>query len=59
VRVVAAALLVAAGVAIGQALSDNPKPGGASTIVRQLRPLPLPPVRETVTVTVTSTDPHS
>lgn len=41
------------GVALGQALNDNPKPGGQQTLIRKLRPLPLAPAaRETVTVTV-------
>jgi len=44
-------LVFAAGLALGQALQDNPSPGGSQTIVRTLRPLPLPPARETVTVT--------
>ncbi len=42
----------ALGVAVGQALHDNPKPGGPRTYVRTLNPLPLAPARETVTVTV-------
>ena len=41
-----------AGLAIGQALDDNPSSGDTQTIVRTLKPLELPPVRETVTVTV-------
>ena len=40
------------GVALGEALHDNPKPDGARTYVRTLNPLPLAPARETVTVTV-------
>ena len=41
------------GVALGEALRDNPQPGGTQTLVRTLRPLPLAPAaRETVTVTV-------
>jgi hypothetical protein len=41
------------GVAVGEALHDNPKPGGAQTIVRTLDPLPLvPQAGATVTVTV-------
>ena len=41
------------GIALGQALNDNPKPGGTQTLVRTLRPLPLAPAaRETITVTV-------
>jgi hypothetical protein len=43
------------GIAVGEALHDNPKPGGTQTIVRTLRPLPLAPVApSTVTVTVTT-----
>ncbi|MDX6476889.1 MAG: hypothetical protein QOH95_2400 [Gaiellaceae bacterium] len=43
----------ALGVALGQALSDNPRPGGQQSLVRTLRPLPLAPAaRETVTITV-------
>jgi hypothetical protein len=40
------------GVALGEALHDNPKPGGTTTTQRTLRPLPLAPVHQTVTVTV-------
>jgi hypothetical protein len=51
--VVGAALVFAVGIAFGQALHDNPKPGGTQTLVRTLQPLPLAPAaRETVTVTV-------
>jgi hypothetical protein len=40
------------GIALGQALEDNPGTGGTQTIVRTLKPLPLAPAaRETVTVT--------
>jgi hypothetical protein len=47
------AVVFAVGVALGQALHDNPKPGGSQTLVRTLRPLPLAPAAEqTVTVTV-------
>lgn len=50
--VVGAALVFAVGIALGQALHDNPKPGGTQTLVRTLKPLPLAPAaRETVTVT--------
>jgi len=50
--VIAAVLLFAVGVAVGESLHDNPKPGGTQTIVRTLKPLPLAPAaRETVTVT--------
>jgi hypothetical protein len=50
-RVLVLAAVFAAGVALGEALHDNPKPGGSRTGVRTLKPLPLPPVRRTVTVT--------
>ena len=52
--VAAGAIVVfALGVALGEALHDNPRPGGTQTLVRTLRPLPLAPAaRETVTVTV-------
>ena len=43
------------GVGLGEALHDNPKPGGTQTVVRTLHPLPLVPVAQnTVTVTVTN-----
>jgi hypothetical protein len=48
-------LLVAfvVGIALDEALHDNPAPGGTQTLVRTLHPLPLAPAaRETVTVTV-------
>lgn len=51
----AAALLAvfAVGVALGEALHDNPGSGDTQTLIRTLRPLPLAPAaRETVTVTV-------
>ncbi len=54
--VLAALALVVAfvvGIAIGESLHDNPKPGGTQTIVRTLTPLRLvPAARPTVTVTV-------
>jgi hypothetical protein len=41
------------GIALGEALHDNPAPGGTQRLERTLRPLPLAPAaRETVTVTV-------
>ncbi|HET7648033.1 MAG TPA: hypothetical protein VFK17_05640 [Gaiellaceae bacterium] len=57
IRLVLAALAVAivfvVGIAVGEALHDNPAPGGTQTLVRTLHPLPLAPAaRETVTVTV-------
>jgi hypothetical protein len=55
-RLLVAGALVAAfvvGIAVGEALHDNPAPGGTQTLVRTLHPLPLAPAaRETVTVTV-------
>jgi hypothetical protein len=54
---IAVGLLVAfvVGTAVGQSLDDNSKPGGSQTLVRTLKPLPLPPAaRETVTVTVSN-----
>jgi hypothetical protein len=51
--VVGAVLVFAIGIAVGEALHDNPQPGGTQSLVRTLRPLPLAPAaRETVTVTV-------
>jgi len=50
-----AALLVVfvVGVALGEALHDNPGRGSTQTLVRTLNPLPIAPAaRETVTVTV-------
>ena len=41
------------GVALGQALSDNPATGEQQTLIRTLHPLPLAPAaRDTVTITV-------
>lgn len=51
--VVAGVVLLAVGVGLGEALHDNPQPGGVQTRVRTLRPLQLPPARVTVTVTTT------
>ncbi len=46
------ALVFAVGVALGQALDDNPRPGGTQTIVRTLvPPSTLAPPPRTVTVT--------
>jgi hypothetical protein len=51
--VAGAVLVFAVGVAVGEALHDNPKPGGTQSLVRTLQPLPLAPAaRQTVTVTV-------
>jgi len=52
VIVVSLVVVFAVGVAVGEALHDNPRPGGGQTLVRTLRPLPpAPAARETVTVT--------
>jgi hypothetical protein len=48
------AVVFALGVGLGRALEENPEPGGRVTQVRTLRPLPLAPARETVTLTVTA-----
>jgi hypothetical protein len=49
----AVAVMFVLGIAVGEAMHDNPKPGGAQTFVRTLKPLPLAPAAlETVTVTV-------
>lgn len=50
-RLLVLAAVFAVGVALGQALHDNPKPDATQTRERTLEPLPLPPVRRTVTVT--------
>ena len=50
---VGAVVIFGVGVSLGEALHDNPRPGGTQTLVRTLTPLPLAPAaRETVTVTV-------
>jgi hypothetical protein len=41
------------GVAVGEALHDNPAPGGDRTVVRTIEPLQLAPAAAT-TVTVTT-----
>jgi hypothetical protein len=48
-RVLVVAAVFAAGVALGEALHDNPKPSGTVTGVRTLKPLPLPPITRTAT----------
>ena len=48
VLLVGAAVVFGVGLALGEALHDNPKPGGAQTLVRTLKPLPLSPVTVTV-----------
>jgi hypothetical protein len=50
-----AAVAFVLGIAVGEALDDNPQPGGTQTLVRTLKPLPLAPAaRETVTLTTTN-----
>jgi hypothetical protein len=51
VGVALVALAFAVGLALGRALEEEPEPGGSVTAVRTLRPVPLPPVTATVTVT--------
>ena len=52
VPIVACVVLFSVGVALGEALHDNPQPGGTQTLVRTLRPAPLAPAaRSTVTIT--------
>ena len=48
--VVGAVVVFVVGVAVGESLHDNPKPGGTQTLVRTLQPLPLAPATVTVTV---------
>jgi hypothetical protein len=48
------AVVFALGIALGEALHDNPRSGGSRTYVRTLRPLPLAPAPLTVTVTTTA-----
>lgn len=48
-----AAAVFALGVALGQALQDNPEPGRSRTFERTFAPLPPAPVPRTVTLTVT------
>lgn len=49
-RLALLAAVFAVGVALGEALHDNPDPRGTKTQTRQLRPVPLPPETRTVTV---------
>jgi hypothetical protein len=49
-RLVGIAALVAAGVAAGEALHDNPRPSGPATFVRTLRPVTIAPAPVTVTI---------
>ncbi|MBA2615612.1 MAG: hypothetical protein H0U90_07520, partial [Actinobacteria bacterium] len=45
------AILLFVGIALGRALEEAPRPGGAQTQVRTLGPGTLPAVTRTVTVT--------
>jgi len=51
----AGVVLFGVGVALGEALHDNPPPGGTRTFVRTLHPLRIAPAVETKTITVTAT----
>jgi hypothetical protein len=42
------------GVALGEALHDNPQSGATTTSSRTIRPLPLPARTQTVTVTTSA-----
>jgi len=53
VALIVIAVVFGLGLALGEALHDNPSGGGTQTLVRTLKPLALPPARETVTVTAT------
>jgi hypothetical protein len=54
--VAVAAVVFVLGIGLGRALEDEPD-RRSRTLVRTLRPLELPPARETVTVRVTVTAP--
>jgi len=54
---VALLAVFATGIAFGRALDDAPEPGGLTTSVRTLTPLPQQPPTRTITVTVTATQP--
>jgi hypothetical protein len=45
------ALVFFAGLAVGRALDDAPRPGGGQTLVRTLSPGTISPATQTVTVT--------
>lgn len=52
VAAVALVVVFAVGIAVGESLHDNPRPGETRTLVRTLLPLQVPPAaRTTVTVT--------
>jgi hypothetical protein len=54
IALVAVVVCFGIGVALGEALHDNPRPGGTQTLIRTLNPLglapaPAPPVTVTTT----------
>ena len=55
--VVCAVLVFLLGIAFARTLDERPASGGAETIVRTLTPVPQSAPGETVTVTVTVTNP--
>ena len=52
---VVGAAVFAFGIALGEALHDNPRPGGTRTYVRTLHPLRVAPTAPARTITVTAT----
>ncbi len=54
IRFAVLALVFVAGMAIGRAIDDTPRPGGTQTIVRTLEPLTVAPQERTVTVTTSA-----
>jgi hypothetical protein len=50
----AIAVVFARGVAVGEALHDNPAPGGTQTLVRTLKPLQLEPAPTPPATTTTA-----
>lgn len=50
-RLVVLAVVFLAGLSIGRAVEEAPRPGGTQTIVRTLEPLTVQPDERTVTVT--------
>lgn len=53
-RLAVLAVVFLAGLVIGRAVEDAPRPGGTQTVVRTLTPLTVQPQERTVTVTVTT-----
>jgi hypothetical protein len=50
-RLVVLAAVFLAGLSIGRAVEDAPRPGGTQTVIRTLEPLTVQPDERTVTVT--------